>query len=81
MKESKLIQMQNQMETLGQVCMKMTRQIQALEMLAMGDHEVIKRLEEFPAIINQMQKEEEDAKQENTNGSTTGDSGSTDTAK
>ncbi len=80
MKESKLIQMQNQMETLGQVCMKMTRQIQALEMLAMGDHEVIKRLEEFPAIINQMQKEEQDAK-ENTNGSTTGDSGSTNTTE
>ncbi len=81
MKESKLIEMRNQIDTLGKVAMKMTKDYQALQMIVMGDHEVIKQLSEFPEIIKTMQKQQEDAKQENTDGSTTGDSGLIDTAK
>lgn len=75
MKESKLVEMRNQIDTLGKVCMKMTQDIQKLNMIVMGDHEVIKRLPEFDGIIKQMQDEQE----KNTAGAATGDSGSLET--
>ncbi len=76
MKESKLLQMQKNVDTLGRVAQELTMRLEQLKMVVMGDHEVIKRLGEFPEIIKQMQDEQ---KSKDTDGATTGDSGSFDT--
>ncbi len=76
MKESKLLQMQKNVDTLGRVAQELTMRLEQLKMVVMGDHEVIKRLGEFPEIIKQMQDEQ---KSKDTDGATTGDSGSIDT--
>ena len=70
MKESRLIQMERNVDTLGRVAQELTHRLEQLKMVVMGDHEVIKRLGEFPEIIKQMQDE-----QENANTTTGGDSG------
>ena len=76
MKESRLLQMEKNIDTLGKVAQELTMRLEQLKVVTMGDHEVIKRLGEFPAIIKQMQDEQKD-----TDGSTTGDSGSINTDK
>ena len=73
MKESTLIEMRNQVETLGQVMSRIINDIENLKTLAMGDHQVIKQLKEFPDIIKQMQKDEQE---KNAERATPGDSGS-----
>ena len=71
MKESTLIEMRNQVETLGQVMSRIINDLENLKTLAMGDHQVIKQLKEFPDIIKQMKDEQE----KDTSGTATGDSG------
>lgn len=73
MKESKLIEMQRQLEIAGQALNRLLQEVDMLKTMVMGDHQVIKQLKEFPDIIKKMQDE-----QENANGTTAGDSGATD---
>ena len=79
MKESKLIEMQNNINTLGAVCKRITQEIEMLKTMVMGDHEVIKRMSEFKEIINQLKEERDE--QKDADGSTSGDSGSLDTSE
>lgn len=65
--------MQRQLEIAGQAINRLLQEVNMLKTMVMGDHQVIKQLKEFPDIIKKMQDE-----QENTDGTTSGDSGSTD---
>ena len=67
MKESKLIEMGNRIETLGQAIMRLTEEISMLKTLAMGDHQLIKLLPGFTEALEELkaQHEEETKKEEN----------------
>lgn len=71
------MEMKNNINTLGSVCKKITEELQMLKVMVMGDHQVIKRLSEFESIVEQL-KEEQNGKEE-SDGTTTGDSGTTNT--
>lgn len=64
MKESKLIEMRNNIETLGAVCQKITQELQMLKVMVMGDHQVIKRLSEFESIVEQLKQEQNEQETE-----------------
>lgn len=79
MKESKLIEMQNKTESLGRVLQAVINELEMIKTMVMGDHEVIKRLDQYDDIINQLKKEVEDGKETDTSGSTSGSSGAFET--
>ena len=64
MKESKLIEMGNRIETLGQAIMRLTEEISMLKTLAMGDHQLIKLLPGFPEALEEL-KSQHEAEQSN----------------
>lgn len=72
MKESRLIQMKKQVEVLGMALESAIKEIGQLKVLVMGDHQVIKRLKEFPEIIEQIRQE--NGQEEDTSGTAPGDS-------
>ncbi len=73
MKESKLIEMNNKLEATARILQKLIFELENLKTLTFGNHEVMKRLSEYDNIIKQLNDEQK----ENTDGATTGDSGST----
>lgn len=56
MKESKLIEMQNRVETLGKVAQKLMYENQQLTQLAVGTLETIKLLPGYDKAIKKLQK-------------------------
>ncbi len=76
MKENRLIEMERKVAILGDAVNRMINDIEFIKTVAMGDHSVIKKLKEFPAIIEELK--EEHGKEEDTTGTPSGDSGSTD---
>ena len=56
MKESKLIEMQNRIETLGKVAQKLMYENQQLTQLAVGTLETIKLLPGYDKAIKKLQK-------------------------
>ena len=75
MKESKLIEMRNKVETLGMIVQQMTAELRNLRDLSVGTLETLKRMEGYDNAIKQLQ--EEYGKKEDTNGTTTGDHNAT----
>ena len=59
MKESKLIEMGNRIETLGQAIMRLTEEISMLKTLAMGDHQLIKLLPGFTEALEELKAQHE----------------------
>jgi len=57
MKESKLIEMQNRIETLGQVAQKLMHDNQQLTQLAVGTLETIKLFPGYDKAIKKLQEE------------------------
>ena len=64
MKESKLIEMSNRIETLGQALMRLTEEISMLKTLAMGDHSLLKLMPGFPEALEELKSQHE--KESNT---------------
>ena len=75
MKESKLIAMSNKVEAMGRVLQRIINELENLKTLTFGNHQVMKRLSEYEDIIKQLQ-EENGKEEKNTDGTTSGDSGS-----
>ena len=73
MKESKLIQLKNKVDTLGAVLERLIKEQEFLKTIVMGDHRVLKELQEFPAIIEKFKNEQE----KDTSRPSSGDSGLT----
>ena len=61
MKEQKLIEMRNKIETLGGVANQLIKEINNIKQLALGTLETIKKMPDYDAAINQLK--EESAKQ------------------
>ena len=59
MKESKLIEMGNRIETLGQAIIRLTEEISMLKTLAMGDHQLIKLLPGFTEALEKLKEQHE----------------------
>ncbi len=57
MKESKLIEMQNKVETLGQVAQKLMMEVQQLTQLSVGTLETIKLMPNYGKAIKKLQEE------------------------
>ncbi len=57
MKENRLIEMSNKIDILGEAVNRMINDIEFIKTVAMGDHSVIKKLKEFPAIIEELKEE------------------------
>jgi len=57
MKESKLIEMQNKVETLGKVAQKLMMEVQQLTQLSVGTLETIKNMEGYDQAIEKLKKE------------------------
>ncbi len=57
MKESKLIEMQNKVETLGQVAQKLMMEVQQLTQLSVGTLETIKLMPSYGKAIKKLQEE------------------------
>ena len=57
MKESKLIEMQNKVETLGKVAQKLMIEVQQLTQLSVGTLETIKNMEGYDQAIEKLKKE------------------------
>jgi hypothetical protein len=57
MKESKLIEMQNKVETLGKVTQKLMMEVQQLTQLSVGTLETIKNMEGYDQAIEKLKKE------------------------
>ena len=74
MKESRLIQMSNQIETLGQVVNKLIHEMENLKNLSVGTLETVKRLPGYEDAISELAKSY--GEKEDTSGAATGDSGS-----
>ena len=72
MKESKLIEMRNKVETLGMIVQQMTVELRNLRDLSVGTLETLKRMEGYDNAINKLQ--EEYGKEKDADGTTTGDS-------
>lgn len=56
MKESKLIEMQNKVETLGQVAQKLMTEVQQLTQLSVGTLETIKLMPSYAKAIKKLQE-------------------------
>ena len=56
MKESKLIEMQNKVETLGQVSQKLMTEVQQLTQLSVGTLETIKLMPSYGKAIKKLQE-------------------------
>jgi len=57
MKESKLIELQNKVETLGQVAQKLMTEVQQLTQLSVGTLETIKLMPSYGKAIKKLQEE------------------------
>ena len=57
MKESKLIEMQNKVETLGKVAQKLMMEVQQLTQLSVGTLETIKNMEGYEQAIEKLKEE------------------------
>ena len=57
MKESKLIEMQNKVETLGQVAQKLMMEVQQLTQLSVGTLRTIKLMPSYGKAIKKLQEE------------------------
>jgi hypothetical protein len=64
MKENKLIEMSNKIESLTRVTQQIINKISQLEMLLVHVTEVVKRLDEFEKISNQLKQESDDRKRD-----------------
>jgi len=64
MKENKLIEMSNKIESLTRVTQQIINKISQLEMLLVHVTEVVKRLDEFENISNQLKQESDDRKRD-----------------
>lgn len=62
MKENKLIEMSNKIESLTRVTQQIINKITQLEMLLVHITEVVKRLDEFEKISTQLKQESDDRK-------------------
>lgn len=62
MKENKLIEMSNKIESLTRVTQQIIHKITQLEMLLVHITEVVKRLDEFEKISTQLKQESDDRK-------------------
>ena len=56
MKESKLIEMQNKVETLGKVAQKLMMEVQQLTQLSVGTLETIKNMEGYDQAIEKLKE-------------------------
>ena len=56
MKESKLIEMQNKVETLGKVAQKLMMEVQQLTQLSVGTLETIKNMEGYEQAIEKLKE-------------------------
>ena len=56
MKESKLIELQNKVETLGQVAQKLMTEVQQLTQLSVGTLETIKLMPSYGKAIKKLQE-------------------------
>lgn len=68
MKESKIIEIRNKVETLGRLVQGLLQEVNFIKTMVMGNHRVLKQLKEFPEIIEKI-KEDEQAKEKNSAGS------------
>ena len=57
MKESKLIEMRNKVETLGGVCNQLIKEINNIKQLAVGTLETIKCMPDYEEAIDKLKKE------------------------
>lgn len=64
MKENKLIEMSNKIESLTRVTQQIINKITQLEMLLVHITEVVKRLDEFEKISAQLKQESDDRKRD-----------------
>jgi|TARA_B100000287_G_scaffold11722_1_gene11941 conjugal transfer/entry exclusion protein len=66
MKESKLIQIHNKVETLGNVVQQMINELHNLKDLSIGTLEVVKKMPKYKQIIEELKKDllKEKAKKE-----------------
>ncbi len=60
MKESKLIEMRNKVETLGGVCNQLIREINNIKQLAVGTLETIKCMPSYEKAIEQLKQKAKD---------------------
>lgn len=56
MKEQRLVEMSNKIETLGKVAQEIMQEIGYLKTMVIGDHEVLKNLKEFPEIMQKLKE-------------------------
>ena len=64
MKENKLIEMSNKIESLTRVTQQIINKITQLEMLRVHITKVVKRLDEFEKISDQLKQESDDRKRD-----------------
>ena len=66
MKESKLIEIRNKVETLGGVANQLIREVNNIKQLALGTLETIKQMPDYEEAINKLKKQaiEESSKTE-----------------
>jgi hypothetical protein len=57
MKESKLIEMRNKVETLGGVANQLIREINNIKQLALGTLETIKQMPDYEEAINKLKEQ------------------------
>ena len=57
MKESKLIEMKNQIETLGAALTNVIKELQNVSTLAMGTHKTIKNMPGYQEALDELRKE------------------------
>ena len=62
MKESKLIEMRNKVETLGGVCNQLIREINNIKQLAVGTMETMKLMPGYEKAIEKLKKKAKDEK-------------------
>jgi len=72
MKESKLIEMQNKVETLGQVAQKLMTEVQQLTQLSVGTLETIKLMPSYGKAIKKLQEKIAEESRERKEAKTSG---------
>ena len=60
MKESKLIEMKNKIETMGSVLNKMIMELNNLKTLSVGNMELLKLFPDYEAALEEMKKKNEE---------------------
>ena len=60
MKESKLIEMRNKVETLGGVANQLIREVNNIKQLAIGTLETIKQMSDYEEAIEKLKQKAED---------------------